>query len=82
MAEKYSLGKELSRNELFNSLPLNKRSTDISVPEEQCATVAAVLQSRKTLRKTRKPSPIPARALTLPNNPKREHRHAPSIFSM
>ncbi|OLB46348.1 hypothetical protein AUH73_05870 [archaeon 13_1_40CM_4_53_4] len=29
----------------------------------------AVLQSRKTLSKKRKPSPIPAGALTLPNSP-------------
>src|SRR5213592_2926916 len=40
--------------------------------EEQCATHVDVLQSRKTLSKKRKPSPIPAGALTLPNKPPKE----------
>jgi len=49
--------------------------------EEQCATVVAVLQSRKRRLNQRKPSPKPAGALTLPKNPTKEPLKAPSIFS-
>ena len=56
-------------NVQFSTFNNNKRTLDA---EEQCATIAAVLLSRKTLTKKRKLSPPPAGALNLPNNPQGE----------
>jgi len=50
--------------------------------EEHCATVAAVLQSRKRrLLNQRKPSPIPAGALKLPKNPTKEQLGSFHLFN-